>query len=85
MSYAVRMHGMWSYRVIISDPELPKINTIGITFTEGYIKHEHFELIIEAKLGIPENELYGIEYTLEVSKIKYMQRYSEKKLHQVDR
>ena len=45
----------------MSDPDLPKINTIGITFTEGYIKDEHFELIIEAKLGIPENELYGID------------------------
>ena len=45
----------------MSDPELPKKNTIGITYTEGYIKDAHYECIIETKLGIPENELYGID------------------------
>ena len=45
----------------MSEPELPKINTIGITYNEGSVKPEHYELIIEQILGVPEDELYGID------------------------
>ena len=45
----------------MTEPELPKTNTIGITYNEGSIKPEHYERIIEQILGVPEEELYGID------------------------
>ena len=45
----------------MSEPELPKKNTIGITYTEGFIKDEHFEHILESVLGIPEEEVFAID------------------------
>ena len=45
----------------MSEPELPKKNTIGITFTEGFIRDKDFDHIIETVLGIPEHELFAID------------------------
>ena len=41
--------------------ELPRVNTIGIRYVEGIIKDAHYGLIIEKKLGVPKNEVYGID------------------------
>ena len=41
--------------------ELPKINTIGIRYIEGIIKDVHYGQIIEKILGVPRNEVYGID------------------------
>ena len=47
--------------VNMSEPELPKTNTIGITYTEGFIKDEHFGHILESVLDIPEEEVFAID------------------------
>ena len=42
-------------------PELKKENTIGITYVRGVIHDRHYETIIEKILGIPEDEIEGID------------------------
>ena len=42
-------------------PLLKRENTIGITFTEGVIKDELFEEIIEGILGVNEDEIEGLD------------------------
>ena len=40
---------------------LKRINNIGITYKKGSIKEHHYETIIEKVLGIPENEIEGVD------------------------
>ena len=42
-------------------PILKRENTLGITYIEGEIKEHHFEIIIERVLGVPEEEVIGID------------------------
>ena len=43
------------------EPELKRENTIGINFIEGCCEEELYEIIIEQILGIPEDEVEGID------------------------
>ena len=43
------------------EPELKRENTIGINFIEGCCEEELYEIIIEETLGIPEDEVEGID------------------------
>ena len=54
--YGLRLHSLNMFQA-----ELPRVNTIGIRYVEGIIKDAHYGLIIEKKLGIPKNEVYGID------------------------
>ena len=43
------------------EPKLKRENTIGINFIEGCCEEELYEIIIEKTLGIPEEEIEGID------------------------
>ena len=45
----------------MGEPLLKKENTIGINYVRGLIQDWHYETIIEKILGIPENEIEGID------------------------
>ena len=55
------MYGLRLLSLNMFQAELPKVNTIGIRYVEGIIKDTHYGLIIEKKLGVPKNEVYGID------------------------
>ena len=40
---------------------LTRVNCIGITYVVGEIQEYHYEKIIERILGVPENEVEGID------------------------
>ena len=42
-------------------PELKRVNTIGVNYEKGDFKDQHFRNIIENILGVPENEVLGID------------------------
>lgn len=42
-------------------PSINKVNTLGITYTQGGIRDYHFETIFEKIMGIPEEEIDGID------------------------
>ena len=45
----------------MGEPLLKKENTIGINYVRGLIQDWHYETIIEEILGVPENEIEGID------------------------
>ena len=45
----------------MGEPLLKKENTIGINYVRGFIRDWHYETIIEKILGVPENEIEGID------------------------
>ena len=54
------------YNVILTLGEMPvptlkRVNTVGVRYITGEIKAEHFEIIIEQLLHIPEDEVIGID------------------------
>ena len=42
-------------------PSINKVNTLGITYTQGGIRDYHYETIFENIMGIPEEEIEGID------------------------
>ena len=42
-------------------PLINKVNTLGITYTQGRIRDYHYETIFEKIMGIPEEEVDGID------------------------
>ena len=45
----------------MGNPLLRKENTIGINYVIGIIQDWHYETIIKKILGVPENEIKGID------------------------
>ena len=45
----------------MSVPSLNKINTLGITYTQGRIRDYHYQTIFEKIMSIPEEEIDGID------------------------
>ena len=45
----------------MGEPELPRINQLGITYHQGEKRDFHYELILERILQIPENQIVGID------------------------
>ena len=58
-------------------PTLKRVNTVGIRYVTGQIKEEHFEIIIEQLLQIPEDEVFGIDerYRKFLLKVNKEERY----------
>ena len=57
-----------------------KVNTLGVTYTQGGIRDHHYETIFENIMGIPEDEICGIDYRDNgrfVFKVTSHQRYDE--------
>ena len=45
----------------MDEPELPRVNQLGITYHQGEKRDFHYELILERILRIPENHIVGID------------------------
>ena len=45
----------------MEEPVILRENCIGITYVVGELQEHHYETIIERELGIPENEVEGID------------------------
>ena len=45
----------------MDEPTLKRENTIGITYEYGEIEEPHYAHIIERILGVPENEVLGVD------------------------
>ena len=45
----------------MDEPELPRINQLGITYQHGEVRDFHFDLILQRILRIPENQIVGID------------------------
>ena len=61
----------------MSVPTLKRVNTVGIRYVTGQIKEEHFEIIIENLLQIPEDEVIDIDerYRKFLLKVNNEERY----------
>ena len=61
----------------MSVPTIRRVNTVGIRYVTGEIKNEHFEIIIENILQIPEDEVIGIDerYRKFLLKVNNEERY----------
>ena len=45
----------------MEEPVLTRVNNIGITHNVGEIRDSHYEKIIESTLGVPEEQVVGID------------------------